>query len=393
MKEVVIKAQMKPRIGLVTLGGKKALAAAEANLRIVSVLEPLASRITWVAINCFIEENKMPSKVTLIRFDLGDLHKEPFLKQVFYELLQQIRIILKLRKLREVDLFFFATGGYTLLFPFLFTTLFLRKKTILRIGGRSSFLLRRKAINGNHRILRIVIYSLMERVMYSLAHRLALEYELAAERYNLQKYKHKIGRANQYVDTALFKKTKEWAERAYQVGYFGRLSKEKGVLEFAQALPLIWKDIEGKGIIIGDGELREETAKILADNNIQSKAELTGWVENEKVADYLNDVKLVIVPAYWEGIPKIVLEAMACGTLVLAPPIGGIPDLIKDGETGFIMQNNSPECIARNVIRVLNHPDIEQITRNARELMERDFSYGVTVERYRKILSSVSRNS
>ena len=50
---------------------------------------------------------------------------------------------------------------------------------------------------------------------------------------------------------------------------------------------------------------------------------------------------------------------MGCGTPVLATPVGGVPDLIKDDETGFIMEDNSPKCITENIERVLNHPDLD----------------------------------
>jgi hypothetical protein len=50
------------------------------------------------------------------------------------------------------------------------------------------------------------------------------------------------------------------------------------------------------------------------------------------------------------------------------------------------MENNSPECIAENVIRVLNYPDLDKIAKNARELVEKDFTYEGAVERYGKIL-------
>ncbi|MBT9132838.1 MAG: N-acetyl-alpha-D-glucosaminyl L-malate synthase [Syntrophomonadaceae bacterium] len=81
---------------------------------------------------------------------------------------------------------------------------------------------------------------------------------------------------------------------------------------------------------------------------------------------------------------------MVFGTPVLATPVGAIPDVIKDSETGFIMENNSPECIARNIIRALNHPNLKEITKNARALVEREFTYEKAVERYRNILVSLA---
>ena len=53
------------------------------------------------------------------------------------------------------------------------------------------------------------------------------------------------------------------------------------------------------------------------------------------------------------------------------------------------MENNSPECIAKNVMRALEHPDLEKIVENARALVEREFTYEVAVERYRKILGEL----
>ena len=73
--------------------------------------------------------------------------------------------------------------------------------------------------------------------------------------------------------------------------------------------------------------------------------------------------------------------------------VGAIPDLIEDGETGFIMENNSPECIAENVMRALEHPDLEGIVENARARVEREFTYEVAVERYRKILNNLGVES
>jgi len=380
---------MKPKIGLITSGRKKGLSAFGTNLKSISILEPLSSKIMWLTTSWLGDENELPEKVTLIKVDSREVAEEPLFKQIFYDLLLQIKIILTWRKLRKVEVFILDCG-YIPIFLFLFITLFLRGKTILRLEGRGSVLLRKKSTTENNRIVRIIIHSLMERVAYFLADKMVIGSEGMLERYNLQKYRHKISIVHQHVNIALFKKTKEMATRIYQVGYIGRFSKEKGILDFVRSLPLVLKDKESKALIVGEGNLKEQIIEILTINNIKAKVELRGWIENKGMPDYLNDVKLLIVPSFIEGVPVIVLEAMACGTPVLATPVGSIPDVIKDGETGFIMENNSPECIAQNIIRALNHPNLEEITRNARALVEREYTYEAAVERYRNILASLN---
>jgi Glycosyltransferase len=82
-----------------------------------------------------------------------------------------------------------------------------------------------------------------------------------------------------------------------------------------------------------------------------------------------------------------IIEAMACGTPVFATLVGAIPDVIKNGETGFLMENNSPKCIAANVIRALESSDLEGVAQRARALVEREFTYERAVEGYRSILA------
>ena len=122
-------------------------------------------------------------------------------------------------------------------------------------------------------------------------------------------------------------------------------------------------------------------------NKLDGKVKFVGWISHDELPRYLNELKLLVLPSYTEGLPNIMLEAMACGTPVLATLVGAIPDIIKDGETGFIMENNSPECIAQNIIRALNHPNLERIAQNARALVEREFTFEKAVERYEKIVN------
>jgi len=114
--------------------------------------------------------------------------------------------------------------------------------------------------------------------------------------------------------------------------------------------------------------------------------QIVDWTPHKNLIDILNTLKLLVLPSYTEGLPNVILEAMACGTPVLATPVGAIPDIIKDGETGFIMEDNSPECIAKNIVRALNHPDLEKIAENGRRLVEQEFTFEKAVKRWKKIL-------
>ena len=60
-----------------------------------------------------------------------------------------------------------------------------------------------------------------------------------------------------------------------------------------------------------------------------------------------------------------------------------VSDVIKDGVTGFILEDNSPESIARGIIRALNYPNLDGVAKNAHALVEKEFTYETMVDRYR----------
>jgi glycosyltransferase involved in cell wall biosynthesis len=208
----------------------------------------------------------------------------------------------------------------------------------------------------------------------------------------LRKNKGKILIAHEHsIDFDNFNIRNRLNERENVVGYIGRLSQEKGVMNFLEAIPIILgrqKDL--KFIIVGDGHLRQEIERYLNDEKLTDKVKLIKFVPHEEVSNYLNELKLLLLPSYTEGLPNIVLESMACGTPVLATEVGGIPDFIADGECGFIMESNSPDYIARNVIRVLDDSRLEQVAFNAYNLVKREFTRDQALKGYRDILMELS---
>jgi len=228
----------------------------------------------------------------------------------------------------------------------------------------------------------------LQAVSYKLSNRIILYSENLIKEWHLEKHRHKISIAHRhFLDFDRFKVQKPLNERDNVVGYIGRLSQEKGTLNFMAAIPKVVETrAEATFLIGGDGQLRPQVEEYA--NKLNNKVKFVGWIPHDELPEYLNKLKLLVLPSYTEGLPNTMLEAMACGTPVLATPVGAIPDVIKDSETGFIMENNSPECIAENISRALNHPNLEQIVRNAHTLVEREFTFEKAVERYREILNS-----
>ena len=303
--------------------------------------------------------------------------------KIIKHILIELKISYKILKLsKNIDLWIFYTGGLMPL-PMIAVKL-LNKKRLLVLA--SSAIAGSKAQSD---ILSIPM-TFLSKISYLLSNRIIIYSPNLIKEWDLEKHGNKISVAYEhFVDFNEFKIKKQLDERDNLVGYIGRLSEEKGVLNFVKAIPkVLEKENKIKFLVGGDGQLRDKIEEYLDVASLNDKVKLTGWIPDEEFSTYLNELKLFVLPSYTEGLPYTLLEAMACGTPVLATPVGAIPDVIKDGETGFIMENNSPECIAENIVRALAHPNINEITKNARALVEEKYNYQAAVDGYRIILSS-----
>jgi glycosyltransferase involved in cell wall biosynthesis len=93
-----------------------------------------------------------------------------------------------------------------------------------------------------------------------------------------------------------------------------------------------------------------------------------------------------------EGLPTVILEAFACGTPVYATPVSGVPDVIRNKETGFIMGNVDTEIIIEEITNIFMSDDLSQISETGRQLIEDQYSFDAAVGRYRKILNDIQEN-
>ncbi|MGB8218557.1 MAG: glycosyltransferase family 4 protein, partial [Candidatus Methanoperedens sp.] len=298
-------------------------------------------------------------------------------------LLMQLNISYVLAKEKKADAYIFFLAQ-SLILPIL-TLKLLGRNIILASGASISELSHSKKD-------RLLFFSkIEEKINYELSNRIVLYSPCLIKQWHLEKYTNKISIAHEhFIDFDKFRIKKQLSDRDNLVGYIGRLSEEKGSMNFVEAIPTIsMLDSEIKFLIGGDGQLRDIIKKYLLAKDLNDKVKFAGWIPHDELPDYFNELKLLVLPSYTEGLPSIMLEAMACGTPVLATSVGAIPDIIKDGVTGFIMKNNSPNCIAKNVIRALDSSDLERIAKNARALVQERYTYEKAVERYSYILNNI----
>ncbi|CAA9892064.1 Glycosyltransferase family 4 protein [Candidatus Methylobacter favarea] len=147
--------------------------------------------------------------------------------------------------------------------------------------------------------------------------------------------------------------------------FVGRLVDEKGVEDFIRAIGLVKTKLpELSALIIGQGQDREAFERLTKSLNLDQIITFTGWIDPEKIQDYLSIADIFIGPSRisesgWKEAQGLTfLEAMAANTPVIATRTGGITDFIIDGETGLLVKERCPEEIAVAIEKIILQPDL-----------------------------------
>ncbi|MEB3217458.1 MAG: glycosyltransferase [Nostocales cyanobacterium 94392] len=161
----------------------------------------------------------------------------------------------------------------------------------------------------------------------------------------------------------------------------GRLIEKKGIEYAIRAIAEVVKvypNVEFN--IIGDGELKEHFAQIIQELNIADKVHLKGWRNQKEIITILDETHIFVAPSVTasdgnQDAPVNTLkEAMAMGLPVIGTLHGGIPELIEDGISGFLVPERDASAIADKLIYLIEHPEIwQQIGSSGREKVETDY--------------------
>jgi len=140
------------------------------------------------------------------------------------------------------------------------------------------------------------------------------------------------------------------------LGSVGRLTEQKGYCYLIDALAIVLQQLPGLDLIlVGDGELREELEAQAQKLGISQRINFTGLVDN--VQYYYDQMDLFISSSLWEGLPTVLMEAMAAGIPIVTTDIPGSNDLIQEGKSGWLVKMEDPESLAEAIISACAAPD------------------------------------
>jgi glycosyltransferase involved in cell wall biosynthesis len=304
--------------------------------------------------------------------------------------LNQLRMCRAIRRRDESVVLFFGATAY--LVPILFARL-VGKTVVLEPRGDVPLTLRltwerrvpaplARALAGGVRLLERAGYHAADAI---ITYTPAMAAELGLDRFEAKLYTD----GARYVDTDQFAPTTPFAEREQAVGFLGRLDEEKGIDTLAEVARQLPDDVTFR--FIGDGDRRAWLEDALADEIAAGRVAVPGWVDHDDVPAALNELRLLVLPSQpTEGLPTTILEALACGTPVFATPVSGVPDVVREAETGFLIHDDDPAAMASAIEAMLERDDLADISAAGRSLVVSEYSFEAAVERYTAILGAVT---
>jgi colanic acid/amylovoran biosynthesis glycosyltransferase len=134
----------------------------------------------------------------------------------------------------------------------------------------------------------------------------------------------------------------------------GRLCVRKGQLQLVEAVHrLRGESVDVELVLAGDGEVRGELERRVADYGMQSAVRITGWIGDEEIRRELIAARAFVLPSFAEGLPVVIMEALALGRPVVSTYVAGIPELVTDSVCGWLVPAGDVEALMTALRRVL----------------------------------------
>lgn len=175
-----------------------------------------------------------------------------------------------------------------------------------------------------------------------------------------------------------------------QILFLGRLGKRKGVYDLLDVMPkLIQNHNDVKLKICGDGEV-EKVRRCCKELSIDKNVEIFEWIKGKEKEDILLSSNIFVLPSYNEGMPMALLEAMSYKNAVISTEIGGIPEVITNEKSGFLIRAGDKEALLNNLnILLSDQKRLIEISENAYKKANDIFNIKNSIKKLIKIYNQL----
>jgi len=165
----------------------------------------------------------------------------------------------------------------------------------------------------------------------------------------------------------------------------GRLEKEKGYEYLLQAFALIRKEMECRLVIIGEGREKERLVSLVEELEIQSSVVFLPFQKNPW--KYVAKSTVFVLSSLREGLPLVLIEAMACGVPVVATDVGGVKEVVKNQETGIIVPPQNVLALAEAIkTLLLSEETRKRFIINSYSYVLKNFNLNLMIKQYENLI-------
>lgn len=180
----------------------------------------------------------------------------------------------------------------------------------------------------------------------------------------------------------------------------GRLVEKKGFCDLIEACSLLSQQgVKYECQIIGGGELEPMLRQQIVSLNLDGQVRLVGPLPSDQVATTIRQAAVLVAPCITastgdrDGLPTVLLEAIACGTPCVATDVTGIPEIIHDQQTGLLVKERSPNQLANAIAMLIHQPVLgERLAAAARTLIEESFDIAANTATQRRLFGATKLN-
>ncbi len=193
------------------------------------------------------------------------------------------------------------------------------------------------------------------------------------------------------VDTTVFRPGGE--ETADEILYAGNLLRTKGVQYLLEAMPEVIRQVPAARLILAGGGPDRPFFEALADRRgVGDRVRFAGSVPFDEMAPLYGRCSVFCLPTLAEAFGISLVQAMACGRPVVASRVGGVPEVVRDGETGLLVPPRSPDLLAAALVRLLSDADLRRtMGARGRRLCEEIYDWEAVVDRVEAVYRDVAR--